>query len=139
MSPAPQVASAVVEPNSAVLSTYALLEHTDVAFCVDNEEVACRCTLGTERPKYTNLNRLITQVSLSLAASLRFDGALNLDVAEFHTSLVPCPRIHFRLTSYAPVISAEKAYHEQLPVAEISSEKHAKETSRLLPCLCSAT
>ena len=40
--------------------------------------------------------------------------------ARFQTNLVPYPRIHFMLTSYAPVISAEKAYHEQLSVAEIT-------------------
>ncbi|TYH73812.1 hypothetical protein ES332_D05G354600v1 [Gossypium tomentosum] len=70
---------------------------------------------------YTNLNRLVSQVISSLTASLRFDGALNVDVNEFQTNLVPYPRIHFMLSSYAPVISAEKAYHEQLSVAEIIS------------------
>ena len=57
----------------------------------------------------------------SLTASLRFDGALNVDVTEFQTNLVPYPRIHFMLSSYSPVISAEKAYHEQLSVAEITN------------------
>jgi hypothetical protein len=56
----------------------------------------------------------VAQVISSLTASLRFDGALNVDITEFQTNLVPYPRIHFMLSSYAPVISAEKAYHEQV-------------------------
>merc|ERR1719506_3647899 len=80
----------------------------------------CRRNLDIERPTYTNLNRLIAQVISSLTASLRFDGALNVDITEFQTNLVPYPRIHFMLSSYPPIISAEKAYHEQLSVAEIT-------------------
>lgn len=114
----------MVEPYNSNLSTHATIGHSDCTFMVDNEAIydICRRKLGIERPSYRNLNRLISQVVSSITASLRFDGALNVDLTEFQTNLVPYPRIHFPLASYAPVVSADKAYHEGMSVAEITSE-----------------
>lgn len=121
--PSPEVSTAVVEPYNSVLSTHSLLEHTDVSFLLDNEAIydICRKSLGIERPTYTNLNRLIAQVVSSLTASLRFEGSLNVDINEFQTNLVPFPRIHFLLCSYAPVISKERAINETLSVSELTN------------------
>merc|ERR1711865_1133444 len=81
----PQVATAVVEPYNTVLCVHSLLEHTDVTIMYDNEALydICRRNLDIERPTYTNLNRLLAQIISSLTASLRFDGALNVDITEF--------------------------------------------------------
>ncbi|KAF1768822.1 hypothetical protein GCK72_000635 [Caenorhabditis remanei] len=111
--PAPQVSTAVVEPYNSVLTTHTTLEHSDCAFMVDNEAIydICRRNLSVDRPSYTNLNRIISQVVSSITASLRFDGALNVDLIEFQTNLVPYPRIHFPLAAYTPLISNIDKFH----------------------------
>ncbi|XP_067835319.1 tubulin alpha-1 chain-like [Heptranchias perlo] len=121
--PAPQISTAVVEPYNSVLVTHCTLEQSDCAFLVDNEAIydICRRNLDIERPTYTNLNRLIGQLVSSITASLRFDGALNVDLTEFQTNLVPYPRIHFPLATYAPLISKEMAYRAKLSTPHITN------------------
>ncbi|ELK15559.1 Tubulin alpha chain, testis-specific [Pteropus alecto] len=83
--------------HDSILTTCMTLEHLDCAYMVDNEPIydICRHNLDIERPTYTNLNRPIGQIVSSITASLRFDGALNVDLMEFQTHLVSYPGIHF--------------------------------------------
>ncbi|XP_068197151.1 tubulin alpha-1C chain-like [Antennarius striatus] len=133
--PSPQMSTAVVEPYNAVLTTHTTLEHTDCDIIMDNEAIydICCKKLDVGRPSYINLNRLISQVVSSITASLRFDGSLNVDLTEFQTNLVPFPRIHFPVSSFAPILSAEKAFHEQVTVAEITNGCF-EPTSQMVKC-----
>ena len=55
-----------------------------------------RRSFDKERLKMTNLIRLLGQIISSLTASLRFDGALNVDVTEFQSKsrAVPANSFH---------------------------------------------
>lgn len=89
----------------------------------DNESLydICSRQLDIETSTYSNINRLISQVISSSTVSLRFDGALKANINDLMMNLVPFPRIHFMLSSYSPIISADKAYHEHFSVLRIAN------------------
>jgi tubulin alpha len=102
--PAPQVSTSMAEPYNSILTTHKTLEHSECSFIFDNEAIydICRNNLSIERPSYLNLNHLIGQVVTSITAGIRF-GASNANLTDYQTHLVPYPRIHFPLVTYAPI------------------------------------
>ncbi|KOB65020.1 hypothetical protein OBRU01_18660 [Operophtera brumata] len=72
--PSPKISPIIVEPYNAVLTSHACMDTEDVCFIFDNEalyDILSRL-LDVPRPTYTNLNRLIAQVS--------FDNTVVCDV-----------------------------------------------------------
>jgi len=86
------------------------LDHTEISMVLDNEAIyeICQKNLDIKRPSYDTLNRMIAKAVSSMTASLRFEGELNVDLNEFQTNLVPFPRLHFMITSMAPVTTEKK-------------------------------
>ena len=111
-----------MEPYNALLTTHWLLDHTEVSLVLDNEAIyeICQKQLDIKRPSYENLNRLITKTISSMTASLRFGGELNVDLNEFQTNLVPFPRLHFMITSMAPVVTPKKLETARTDVQSIT-------------------
>ena len=121
--PSPLISSSVVEPYNAVLALDSGLGVTDISIVLDNEALYGLATrhLDIEKLTYANLNSITAQVISSTTASLRYDNALNVDLQELQTNLIPYPRLYNLLSSYAPIISVEKVYYQQASVAEITS------------------
>ena len=76
----------------------------------------------------------IIQNGMSQAA-LCILSALNVDVTEFQTNFLPYPGVHFMLSSWARIVSAENPYNEQLSVAEITNAAF-EPTSMVANCDC---
>ncbi|XP_026465701.1 tubulin alpha chain, testis-specific-like [Ctenocephalides felis] len=121
--PAPRMSPTIVEPYNSVFTTHGTLEFIDADFVIDNEALydICGRFLDCPKPTYVNLNRLIAQLVSAITASLRFSGQVNVDLVEFQTNLVPYPRIHFPLCTYAPFIPSKTGMHEHPSVSEITS------------------
>lgn len=89
---------------------------------MDNEALydICSNKLDIEDPTYISLNRILAQVVSSLTAAMRFDGSINVELSEFQTNLVPFPRIHFPLITYAPFLSSYRATHEKTTISHVT-------------------
>lgn len=120
--PSQNISNVTVEPYNSVLAISNLIEHSRCNFVLDNESLYNICCkfLEIERPTYSNINQIIAQVSSSLIASMRLDGALNINLHDLITNLVPYSDIHFPICSYAPLISCNNSLYEALSVKQIT-------------------
>ncbi|KAF7312026.1 Tubulin beta chain [Mycena indigotica] len=134
--PSPKVSETVVEPYNAMLSAHQLVDNGDLTICVDNEAlygIAGR-SLKIQTPSFRDLNALIARVMCGVSTSLRFPGQLNgyvfrpkpdpadtfpSDLRKLGMNLIPFPRLHFLMPSYAPFVSGEAARYQGNSVPDL--------------------
>lgn len=103
--PSPRISDVLTEPYNAIFSTYRLVRDTNATIVLDNDGIykIAQEQLGIANPTYSDLNKLISQSMVNLTSGMRFSGTLNLDLRKLVTNMVPHPRLHFLLTSTAPL------------------------------------
>ncbi|GAA5992685.1 hypothetical protein JCM5350_002545 [Sporobolomyces pararoseus] len=122
--PSPKVSETVVEPYNAVLSFNQLIDHADLVFTADNEQLynILKRNFKQESPSYSDLNHLIARTMSGISTPFRFSGQLNSDLRKLGTNLVPFPRLHFFTTAYAPLVAPGHKAFKKSSVAEIISD-----------------
>lgn len=53
-----------------------------------------------EKPTFSNINHLTSQIMSNITAGGRFDGENNWSMRDLAVNLVPYPRIHFVIPSF---------------------------------------
>ena len=123
----------ITSPYNSTLAVAQLVEHADAVFAVDNAALASltsRATAsspgdggrasaltdnasgkgvggvggsGGRARAFDGMNNLVAHMLANLTASVRFPGALNFDLSDLTSSLVPFPRMHFLVPALAPL------------------------------------
>ncbi|KAJ7690050.1 beta-tubulin 2 [Mycena rosella] len=119
--PSPKVSETVVEPYNAMLSMHQLVDNGDLTVCIDNEalyDISVRA-LKIQSPTFPVLNGLISKVMCGVSTSLRFPGQLNGDLRKLGMNLIPFPRLHFLMPSYAPISDPKSQSFQGTSVPEL--------------------
>ncbi|XP_017810008.3 tubulin beta-8 chain-like [Papio anubis] len=122
--PLPKVSTTVVEPYNATLSVNQLIGNADETFCIDNQALfnICSRTLKLPTPTYGDLNHLVSATMSGVTTSLRFPGQLNADLRKLAMNMIPSPRLHFFLSSFAPLTSRRSQPYRALTVTELTQQ-----------------
>ncbi|KAL0058443.1 Tubulin beta-2 chain, partial [Marasmius tenuissimus] len=121
--PSPKVSETVVEPYNAMLSIHQLLDTSDLTICIDNEALYNITTgmLKIKAPSFPDLNDVIAKVMCGTSTSLRFPGQLNGDLRKLAMNLIPFPRLHFLMPSYAPIYDPKAQVYQGSSIPELTA------------------
>jgi tubulin beta len=118
-----------------MLSIHQLLDSSDLTICIDNEalyDIVVR-TLHVDAPSFGTLNQVISKVLCGASTSLRFPGQLNGDLRKLAMNLIPFPRLHFLMPSYAPLMDFKHRSYQSYKISELTAALFDKKNS-LVAC-----
>jgi tubulin beta len=122
--PSRKVSDIVVEPYNAVLSLNQLINNADQVMVIDNEALfdICFRSLKISEPTYGDLNYIIANSMSGTTCSFRFPGLLNSDLRKLAMNLIPFSRLHFLMTSFAPIASRYSHSFRCLTLPELTQQ-----------------
>lgn len=112
--------SRVLVSYDCILAAHATMELSDLVFLFDNEALNKLCKRNMKLPHVDDLNRLISRIVSSITGSLRFGGFPTVSLTDLVTNLVPSPRFHFSMASYAPDVNPQVARSFPFSVDQIT-------------------
>lgn len=121
--PSPNISSNVVEAYNAILSICDLINCSEICHVLDNEAAYNICSrhLNIESPNYSNINKIMARSICSFTNYMENNHQVYLDAVLAQGSLIPYPRLHFLISSLAPLVPVEKAYHNDFSVDQITN------------------
>lgn len=121
--PSPSYSEIIVEPYNAALHTAATLDFCDCVILADNQAIhrTISSNIGHDNPGFTMCNRIVARVinSQFMSHKYHFLGQQKVDVADLLINLVPYPRIHFPVMSFAPFYGKRIVPYEKMTATQL--------------------
>lgn len=134
IAPSSTLNMSVTEPYNVVHSMYKNIEDTDMSVLMDNKSLysISENKLEMERPRYQDLNRLVSRVVQSVSSTLGAGaGGNRMTLSEFKTNLIPFTRIRHVIPSYAPLTTKSRSYYHRMNVTDITRSAFDEENTFL--------
>ncbi|CAF0992495.1 unnamed protein product [Adineta steineri] len=123
----------LIEPYNIVLSIQHLIENVDATYFFDNETLHKTFSRTQTSPTYNDLNQLISTAMSGVTTCFRFPDQINGDMRKLNNHMIPFPRLHFLMSSYAPIISQTCIQNNSIPLYQLIEELFDNK-NMLIPC-----
>ncbi|CAD5115074.1 DgyrCDS4090 [Dimorphilus gyrociliatus] len=106
----------ITSPYNTMLATNQLTNYANCVLPIENQcltniiERHAKMNKQSEKKTgkpFDNMNDIVANLLLNLTSSSRFEGSLNVDLNEITMNLVPFPKLHYILSSMAPIYSTK--------------------------------